>query len=246
MKDQAFSFVAALQFLTLLPPVIRRAFTPAEMGRAVGYYPLVGLLIGFVLIGSDYLLGRLFPLPVTAALLLAVWVLLSGALHVDGFLDACDGLLGGTTPERRMEIMRDERIGAFAFTAGALLFLTKFACLATLSSRLPALILAPVLGRWAISLALVAYPYARAEGLGAGIKAHATWRQAALATVTALAAAWFSAGWHGLAALLLALLVMFGTARFTLGRIPGLTGDVYGLLNELAEVAVLLAFAVTI
>jgi adenosylcobinamide-GDP ribazoletransferase len=180
-----------------------------------------------------------------AALLLVVWVVLSGALHVDGFLDACDGLLGGTTPEHRMEIMRDERIGAFAFTAGTLLFLTKFAVLATLSTRMPALLLAPVLGRWAISVALVAFPYARAEGLGAGIKEHAGRWQAALATVTVLAAAWFSAGRHGLAALLLAFIVMLGAARFTLKRIPGLTGDVYGLLNELVEITVLLTFAAT-
>jgi adenosylcobinamide-GDP ribazoletransferase len=238
-------FLAAMQFLTLMPPIIRRAFTPAEMGHAVGYYPLVGLVIGLLLAGANLLLQRFFPGLVGAALLLALWVLLSGGLHLDGFLDACDGLLGGSTPERRLEIMRDHHIGAFAFTGGMLLFLVKFAALATLGIRsFPALVLAPVLGRWSMSLAVAAFPYARAQGLGKNMKDYVTWRQVGLATLVSLAVAWFSAGWRGLAVAGLALYVMLAAVGFTLKRIPGLTGDIYGMINELTETAVLLAFFV--
>jgi adenosylcobinamide-GDP ribazoletransferase len=237
-------FLAAMQFLTLMPPAIRRDFTAAEMGRALGYYPLVGLTIGLVLAGADSLLNRFFPAFVGAALLLTVWVLLTGGLHIDGFLDACDGLLGGSTPEQRLEIMRDHRIGAFAFIGSALLFIVKFAALTGLGIwRLPALILAPLLGRWAMSLAVIAFPYARPQGFGREMKTYAGWPQTLLATLTTLAVLWLFGEWRGLAALLLTLLVMLGIARFTLKRIPGLTGDIYGMICEAVELAVLLLFS---
>jgi adenosylcobinamide-GDP ribazoletransferase len=238
-------FLTALQFLTVAAPFPKRIFTPAEMGRAVGYYPLIGLLLGALCAGADALLGQIFPPLIQAALVLALWGLLTGGLHLDGFLDACDGLFGGSTPERRLEIMRDHRIGAFAFTGGALLFLLKFSTLASLGVwRLPALLLAPLLGRWAMSLAVIAFPYARAEGLGHEIKAHASWRQAVLACFVSLAAAWFVAGWHGLAACLVAGLALLGITRFVLTRIPGLTGDIYGAICEVTELSVLLLFSV--
>lgn len=247
MKNPFVDFLAALQFLTLIPPILQGPFTTAEMGRAAAYYPLVGLLLGAVLAGAAGLLSRLFPAPLAAALVLTLWVASTGGLHLDGFLDACDGLLGGATPERRMEIMRDHAIGAFAFTGGALLLLVKFAALMSLTGwQIPALLLAPLLGRWAMTLAIAIFPYARPEGLGREMKAHVTWRQVLLATLVTLAAAWFIAGWYGLAASLMALLVLLGIAHFTLKRIPGLTGDIYGAICELVELAVLVLFSVQI
>lgn len=247
LTAQFTAFLTALQFLTVAPPFIRRLFTPRELGRAVGYYPLVGILLGAILLGASTLLAQVFPPQVNAALVLVLWVLLSGALHLDGFLDACDGLLGGFTPESRLNIMRDERVGAFAATGGILLLLVKFASLSALSApgfvpQRAALLLAPALGRWGMALAIVAFPYARPQGLGREMKDHATWRQALLASVIALAAAWLAAGWWGWLAAAGAVLVTLGGAWFTLRRIPGLTGDIYGALNELVETAVLLFF----
>jgi len=237
-------FVAALQFLTVLPPLLRRPFSAAEMGRAVAYYPLVGLLLGALLAGTAYLLDRLFPEAPAAALLLVSWVALTGALHLDGFLDCCDGLLGGATPERRLEIMRDHHIGAFAFAGGALLMLVKFAALGALAGwKVPALLVAPMLGRWAMTMVIAAFPYARPAGLGREIKTLAVWRQALFASIITLLVAWLFAGWRGLAALALALLVLLALARFAMRRIPGLTGDVYGAVCEMVELAVLLLFA---
>ena len=236
------AFLTALQFLTIAPAFIRRRFTSRELGQAVGYYPLVGSLMGAILVGADALLGRIFPAQVQTALLLALWVLLSGALHLDGFLDACDGLLGGFTPESRLEIMRDERVGGFALAGGILLFLVKFSALEAAPARAAALMLAPTLGRWGMSAAIIAFPYARPQGLGRDAKDQATWRQVLLATVTALVVAWLAAGWPGLAAIVVAALVVWAGARFSLRRIPGLTGDIYGALNELIETAILLFF----
>lgn len=236
------SLLAAVQFLTVVPPVIRRAFTPAELGRAVGWFAVVGMMLGTTLAGVDYVLSLLFPAGVTAALLLVVWALMTGALHLDGFLDTCDGLFGGRTPEARLRIMRDERVGAFAVIGGALLLLVKYSCLASLTSRTASLIVAPTLGRWGMALAVVAFPYVRPEGTGRWMKDHAGWRQLILASITAIIPAILLAKWLGLIAIALAGAAAAAVAAFTLRRIPGLTGDVYGALCELLEALVLLVF----
>jgi adenosylcobinamide-GDP ribazoletransferase len=241
------AFLAAVQFLLLSPAFIRRPFTANELGAAVGFYPLVGMLLGGLLIGADWLLGWLFPSLLQSALLLALWVLLTGALHLDGFLDSCDGLLGGFTPERRLEIMRDERVGAYALSGGILLLLIQFSALSALDpARQAALLLAPALGRWGVALALIVFPYARPSGLGKEIKDHARLPQALLASLFALAAllasAWLSNIWAAAAALAAGVIAWTGITRFTLKRIPGLTGDIYGATSLLVETAVLLAF----
>jgi len=244
LGNPLFSFITALQFLTIAPSIIRRAFTPRELGLATGYFPLVGLVLGGILVGANYLLAFIVPVQVRAALVLTLWVLLSGALHLDGFLDACDGLLGGMTPEDRLRILRDERVGAFALAGGILLMLIKFTSLSALPAWSMALLLAPVLGRWGMTLAVVIFPYAREKGLGRDMKDHANWSQVLLATIIALLAAWLSGQWLGLTALVLAAGVTWGIAAFTLRRIPGLTGDIYGAINELVEAAVLLTFII--
>jgi adenosylcobinamide-GDP ribazoletransferase len=241
------AFLTAVQFLLISPAFIKRPFTARELGAAVGFYPLVGLILGGLLLAADYLLGLFLPPLVRIALVLALWVILTGALHLDGFLDACDGLLGGFTPESRMEIMRDERVGAFALVGGVLLLLVKFSALSAVRPIAPALVLAPVLSRWGMAIALVAFPYARPHGLGRAAKDNATRQQAILATVLALlislAVAWFWADWRILLAMAGAALVVWAGAKYTLRRIPGLTGDIYGALNEIIEVIVLLMLA---
>lgn len=234
--------LAALQFLTLIPPLVKRPFTEKELGQAVGFYSLVGLIIGAVLVGANMLLALVFPPFVRAALILALWVLMSGALHLDGFLDACDGIFGGFTPEKRLEIMHDERVGAFGMAGGVLLLLLKFTTLGALPNPNAALLLVPTLSRWGISLALIAYPYARDQGVGRAIKDNAGWRQLALASVMAILTAWFTFQWMGLIALVIAGMIVWLAATFILRRIPGLTGDIYGALNELVELVLIVIF----
>jgi adenosylcobinamide-GDP ribazoletransferase len=250
---QPFSGLAtALQFLTVMPPLVRRLFTAEELGRSVGYYPLVGGLLGLLLAMLDWGLAHLFTRAVSAALVLAAWVLFTGALHLDGFLDSCDGLLGGHTAEQRLAIMRDERVGAFGLAGGVLLLLVKYAALTAIPAsggmvpRPVALILAPVLGRWGMALAVWAFPYGRVEGLGHTIKAHTGRRELFLATAIALGSALLAAGWIGAVAMILATAVVGGVARFALVRLPGLTGDLYGAICEMAEAATLLLFALNL
>ncbi len=246
MSTQLTAILVALQFLTICPPVLRRVFEPAELGRAVAYFPLIGAVLGAVLALAGGGLALLFPANVAAALLLVVWVALSGSLHVDGFLDMCDGLFGGFTPDDRLRIMRDESVGGYALSGGLLLFLVKFAALAALavhaSALIPALVVAPVLGRWAMSAAVVLFPYARDKGLGRAMKDHAGRTQLVIATLFAVALAWLLAATLGLVACLVAAVAAWLLIRLTLQRIPGLTGDIYGAVCEVVEVGVLLTF----
>lgn len=242
LQKNWYAFWAALQFLTILPPVVKRPFTPAEMGASLAFYPLVGLILGILLVAFRKLTLGVLPPTVSAALTLALWVVLSGALHLDGFLDTCDGLLGGWTPEKRLEILRDEHHGAYALAGGVLLLLTKYSLLATAGFPALALLLAPAYGRWGMTLAVLAFPYQRPQGVGRAIKDWATWREGVVATLWVLIAASLSFSFQSWIALVVVMVVVWGGAQLTLRLIPGLTGDIYGALNELAELAVLITF----
>ena len=227
-------FRTALALLTVLPFAPRAANVSA---RALAYYPLVGLIIGLVLVAANFLLHLFFPALVAAALLIALWAALTGALHLDGFTDACDGLFAATTRERRLEILRDVHLGAFGAVGLILLLLTQVAAVSSLQSFAP-IVLAPVLGRWAMVHA-AAYPLARREGMAVVFSAGLTRRELLIATCfAALVAAIFGA--FGLAALVAAFVVATVIARFAVARLGGLTGDIYGMVCESVEVAVLL------
>jgi adenosylcobinamide-GDP ribazoletransferase len=235
------SLLTAFQFLTTFPSVIRRTFTAGELGRAVGYFPVVGLALGGVLYGLGRGLQLIFPAQVVTVIILTAWLLLTRALHFDGFLDNCDGLFGGFTPERRLEIMRDSRVGAFGVAGGVMLLLAKYAAIISLP-QFSGLLLAPVMGRWALSIAIFAFPYARDKGMGRDMKDNVHLLQVILATSVALLAGWVFAGWTGLLAFAISGVVLWLGAGFILRRIPGLTGDSYGALCELIELVVLIVF----
>jgi len=234
------SFLAALQFLTILPPIVRRPFTMSELGNSVGFFPLVGGGLGLILWGVAWGLSQLLATPVVATLILILWLLSTGAIHFDGFLDMCDGIFGGSDPESRLNIMRDHRVGAFATAGGAVLLLLQFAALTSMPDKWlgPSLLLAPIWGRWAAAQAIVWMPYAREQGLGRAMKDHARWPQALLATIL-LIPIFFFFPVAAAVAMLTSIVVVMGISIFALRRIPGLTGDVYGAIIIITEVAVL-------
>src|SRR2546422_836036 len=101
-RNLATAFFTAVQFLTIVPTVLRRLPTPQEMGRSVGFFPLSGLLLGYLLLGVGECAAWYWSPGIGTGLVLLVWVLTTGALHLDGLLDSCDGLLGGRTSEDRL------------------------------------------------------------------------------------------------------------------------------------------------
>ncbi len=236
--------MAALHFLTIIPPFSHKPFDAKDLGKSVAYYPIIGGFIGLFLLVVDRLLSLIFPISVVGALLITLWVGVSGALHLDGFLDSCDGILGGANSEDRLRIMKDERVGAFALIGGLLLILIKYTSLVSLFNlRDQALLLSPIISRWGMSMAIVCFPYGRTVGLGKDIKSFADWRQALISTILTVIGAWIIAGFWGILILIIASLFFLGISYFFIKRIPGLTGDSYGAINELVEVLVLLAFS---
>lgn len=244
----AVSFLLAVQFLTVIPIRLTGEVTPRLMGRAMAWFPAVGLMLGGVLALADLGLRTVLPPAVSAALLLALWVLMTGALHLDGLMDCCDGLLAAKGPEQRLEILRDTHVGAFAVAGAACLLLVKFAVLLELAGggRTAGLLAVPAVTRAAMVYAARAYPYARpGPGLGQLFRDGLTWREVIIAAVTAVAAALLALGWLGLGVVSLVWLLTVAIAWWVQRRIPGLTGDVYGAINELTELAGLLFLLVT-
>jgi adenosylcobinamide-GDP ribazoletransferase len=227
-------------FLTVLPfpsgPYDRRA-----LAAGIALFPVMGIALGAALGALGLALDLALPPSVTAVLVLAAGVLATGGLHLDGLMDTADGVFGGETPKRRLEIMRDSRVGSYAVLAGGLALLGEYACLSQLAGvgRFAALVVALGLSRWALALALGAFPSARATGLGATFHGDAGRHPLAVATVFAvgLAAAF---GVFGLAGLVVTAATVVAGGRFLAGRLGGLTGDTYGALAVLSETLVLL------
>lgn len=233
--------LVSIQFLTIIPPLIRREVTAKEIGLATSYFPIAGFVIGGIISLSSLWSSELFKPEISAALLLAVWIILTGALHVDGFIDSCDGLFGGKSADGRLKIMRDERIGAYGFIGGFILLLLKYlGIVASMSWRI--FILSPIIGRWMITLVLVIFPYARKTGLGKSMKENASYRQVLIAAVITISSCWLIAGIQG-ALMMIAITVFAWIMGLGIYRsIGGLTGDSYGAICEMSEVIVLITF----
>lgn len=234
--------LAAWHFLTRVPLPGRHRATVTELGPCLAYFPLVGLALGAALAGADRLLGLALPPALQSALVLVLLIGLTGALHLEGLIDACDGVFYPGTPERRLEIMSDSRRGSFAIAGGAAMILLKFAALLSIpaASRAATIMAAPALGRWAMAWAVIAHPTAKQTGMAAALKQTARRRHLATASVFALLAAGLLLGLGGLAAAAGVWLVGAAAAAYFRSRLGGLTGDTYGAINELCEVAALI------
>ena len=244
---------SALGFLTILPVAPRDA---GSLASARGWFPVAGLLLGLVLACLDLLMHwgyplfteeyRQFPSVLSAGILVVALAVLTRALHLDGFMDCCDALLGGFDRERRLAILRDSHVGAFAVVGAVSLLLLKVAAIMALpmAGRFWILLLFPCLSRWGMLVVLEFFPYARSQGIGVPFQpAEGRWQLLA-GLVVAVAAAVALAGPAALALLALATAVAIGLSLWAARLLGGVTGDVYGAVNETAETAVLILAAV--
>lgn len=232
--------LVAIGFLTRIP-VPHAVFGDADARvRSLPWYPLVGLLIG----GLLYLLAWAihgWPPLLSAAVILAAWVALTGALHLDGLADSADAWVGGIGDRARaLAIMKDPNCGPMGVVALVLTLLLKFAALAS-APAWPGLLLAPLLARAALVAAFLFVPYVRAGGLGEGLAGSS--RTINVVVLMLVAAGCACAGLRGIAALLVAIALFALWRRACLRRLGGMTGDTCGALAELTEAAVLLAAA---
>jgi len=246
--------MVALQFLTRLPLRVEPQATPREIGLSLAWYPLVGLILGAVLWGVALAVSGL-PSLLGAAIVLAAWVLITGALHIDGLADTADAWVGGHGDrERTLTIMKDPRSGPVALAVVNILLLLKFTALAALATQLhsapwqdPRLaagcILPPLLARAAIPVLFAHTPYVRAQGIAQDLTAHQFRIAGAItvaSTVIGTLAAWRTLGAFTLGAAIIAyVIVRWGLVR----RLGGFTGDGAGALIEVIETACLIAIA---
>jgi adenosylcobinamide-GDP ribazoletransferase len=233
----------AFGLMTTLPVRLPDDWSAGDSGRASVWYPLVGLVIGTLtwLAWKGAMVA--FPPLVAGVVTLIVWVVLTGGLHLDGLADCCDGLLASTSVERRLEIMKDPHMGAFGVIGLILVLLLKAATLASLTPQSSfGILLAASLARWCI-LPAGLLPLARPSGMGAdfalGLRRSFIVWGAIIPLVIAILL-----GTRGV----LSTLIGLGAAALVLwvakSRIDGVTGDVFGLVIEIVEVVVLLAFLV--
>lgn len=247
VRGQLGGLVAAFRFLTGLPVPGPRAAAEDDLARALPYFPLVGLAVGGLLVGLDVTLAGLFSRPLVDLALLAALVLVSGGLHLDGLVDTADGLFGPGPADRRLAAMRESWAGPRGAAVALGQLLLQYGALAALplEHRVSALLLAPLLGRWAIVYGYVAFPYARpGPSLSRILKQGATPGVGLAAAVFTIAMAVLVSWPAGALLLALSWLVVELVGGLARRRLGGMSGDVYGAVEQVVETMVLLLMPV--
>jgi adenosylcobinamide-GDP ribazoletransferase len=246
---QCMEFVAAAQFLSVIPVpgserLFRRSTIDPHYIMGSGYFSLVGFLLGLIICLLPWIFGTIFPPLVLAALVVIALVALTGGLHLDGLMDTFDGVFGRADPDRKLEIMRDSRVGSFGVLGALCVLLLKFALFASLGASLmiPALLIVPAVARWAMILAALLFPSARITGLGAAFRQTVTIPRVVLAALISLLAALVFGQLVGLVVWIGASVVAVAISAWISRLLGGLTGDVYGAIIEITEVVALLLF----
>jgi adenosylcobinamide-GDP ribazoletransferase len=259
LRTSLHSLLEAIRFLTILPlPWLRKTpgdaqeFTTA-ITRAMGWFPLVGLLVGALAVPFGLLGDAFWGSALRGALVTTVLAVITSGLHLDGLSDTFDAVMSWRNRERMLEIMKDSRIGAMGAMALIVIMLLKTLFVAQAGADWwMALPLACMLGRWADLYAIARYPPAREGGLGRSFHETLQPRAYQLATVSAvvlmaLPALWAGPGdasahlLRGAIAFALVWLVTAYLCRRWVRQLGGLTGDTYGALSEIGEVVALAA-----
>jgi adenosylcobinamide-GDP ribazoletransferase len=245
MRSLWTSFSLAWQFLTILPLPGKPVATipPAAFASSLHWFPVVGFLLGAGLVVLDRVLAAAFPSVVVNMVLLAVYVLGTGGLHLDGWADTIDALAGGKDHGQRLVILRDSRIGALGATALILILGLRYAGLLTLPEgvREGVLLCMPALGRWALVIGSWRVMYPRSEGLAAPFIRTLARRDILIASTVIGLGLWWVFGVAMAVMLMLGVYVIIRVAvRWLTRKFGGITGDLLGAMNEGIEVLVLI------
>lgn len=234
------AFLIALQFLSRIHLASQTVWKDEDFGRAVIFFPLVGLVIGLLLYAAYVLLSLRFTGLVRAVLVAAFWFFLTGGLHADGFMDTADGLFSGRSREKMLEILKDSRVGSMGVIAFVFLVLLKVSFLSVLPEKmaLTALLGIPAAARFSTLISIFQFPYARKQGLGRAFVEYARPHTLPKGFLVALLPAVICGPWYLLllgTAMLLTLWADVHIAR----KLGGVTGDTYGAVLELTEMLLL-------
>ncbi len=232
-------FFSALRFLTILPVPKHWCGDETSFHKSPDWYPLVGLLIGLLLVVVDLFLCRLLPVPVASVLLLAAMIAISGALHLDGLADSADAFFSSRGQERMLEIMKDSRSGPMGVTAIVIVLLLKLMLLLAVPPgwRRQVILLMPVAGRCALPVISSWLPYARVEGTAAFTRRDRSgWVRSVVALLVLFITAVALLGWK--VGALIVVIICFGIwllGNYSRRKIGGFTGDTLGATCELVE-----------
>lgn len=235
-------YFIALQFLTVVPLPFRLRWDERALGRSMAFFPLAGLTLGTLLAGADMLFAALVPRPVSDLLLVALLAGVTGALHLDGLADVCDGLAARGGRERFLAVMKDPRVGAVGVVGLVLGLALKYQALLAVPDNLKrqALLLFPAVARYAQVQMTVGANRARQDGLGAAFIAGTGMFQLVTAGTITAVAAWLLLGPAGMAVLAASVLFTGGFRWWFHRHLGGVTGDVIGCASELNEILCLL------
>jgi adenosylcobinamide-GDP ribazoletransferase len=249
MKFPPHPFFIALQFLTTIPLYLTQPADGPAMGRSLLYYPLVGAIIGGLLSAFLWAVTSALPSPSTslvAALVLTVWVLLSGGLHLDGLADSVDALMGGSGDRQKtLDLMKDPTSGPMGVLSLILVLLIKFTALEQIVNAQiwQALLIAPLMGRTALIALFLTTPYIRQNGLGTLISRHLPQSKSIMVILVTLTLITGLAELASLWIIPLTALVFWGLRSLFMQCLGGTTGDTAGALVELSETSVLVVMA---
>ena len=235
----------AFQFLTIIPLPFRFHCEKEDLGRSTAFFPVVGLAIGGMLLLVNWLASPWVVRPLCDALLITLLALLTGALHLDGLADVCDGLAARGGRERFLAVMKDSQVGAVGAVGLVLGVLLKWQALAAVPMELKwqALLLFPALARFGQVLTMTGARHARQDGLGAAFTEGAGWTPLLLAFATTASASFYLLGLNGLIAVGAVCMLVVAGRTFFQRKLGGLTGDTIGCISELNEITALIVIS---
>jgi adenosylcobinamide-GDP ribazoletransferase len=229
----------AVGFLTILP-VSPKQVGSEDLGRAVALFPLVGIIYAVIAWGALRLFSYIFSIEVASFLTVFLLIILNGAIHVDGFIDCCDGL-GGRTREQRLAIMKDSRIGAFGVIAFGFLLLGKFVLFKLIVNQpLSVFIALFSISRWAMAFQIYTQP-----SVSQGLLKSFQIEKRSLGFFVASGLVLLLSFWPfpgGLILVGLTLMILYLIYLIIKRKFGGITGDILGATNELIELIGLLFF----
>ncbi|MEW6350609.1 MAG: adenosylcobinamide-GDP ribazoletransferase [Thermodesulfobacteriota bacterium] len=235
------SLDVAVQFLTVFKIRVDPPPDMAEIGRSVWAFPLAGALVGAIMGVCHYFARGHIPMPLLGVLVVGIWIVLTGGLHLDGWADCCDALMVPASPERRLEIMKDSRIGTFGAAGLILMIGTKATALGAEGFPSWGVFLAPVVGRTAMVLgcAGVRTP---AQGMAASFITGLDRGAVRAAGIIGLVLSALG-GWPGIVGLAAAIGTTFVFRGFARSRLAAINGDVMGAMCELSEAVFVVAMS---
>ena len=241
-------FLQALSFLTILPAGRGSLSGEKELARSMAFYPLAGLVLGFLLYLGYWVFSLLFPKPLALWATIGLLAFLTRSLHLDGFADTIDGLASGGTKEHILEVMRDSRIGSFGVIGLIFLIGAKYFSLDQLPGELilSCLILMTVMGRHSMVLVCYRSPYARSGGgLAKPFTENLGPLETAISAGTALGIVLWLGGVKGIFIFSGVTLFSLGYRLFFVKKLGGVTGDILGAANEVAELLCLVLLVIS-